>query len=591
MDGYDNSDTALLINWLSEQVLTLNVPEKQEFPKEITALIRKIKQGHIYLPVFQRLLYSKYKDIHLSFKSDILGFFKWIEASSSHMDTLYIIFKFNDLDIILLKRSEFCIYQGYTKKIWKDILNFFIIEENHEGLHFVSKVLMKVNLYSELDELMFQVSKTKITKHLDKIYWDDPIYGTLVKWVELDVFMVFDSYVSMKNVMAFREGLFLIAKNLLIKRRIKDLYHLISKYPFTIETMKEINRCLDKSTYHDKLVQSSIQQLNQNLLLPSVKTVDIIIYYIKTIHSFLLIDHRGVLLDKVARPIRNYLRTRDDTIEKIVNGLLTTDRKKNKLIELNSELVRGYSKNSNSKSRNYKKRTLKWQPDPVDALPDFQIGKIDDIIDSLTSIFDDNSLFIDQFVKIFSVDLLTVKNYDISHILNSLSLLKTKFVDDDFNILDIMINDIQKSKLLDTEIHDVVNTVNDIHGVFLSYIFWPNLSPKVSAFVYPKVIKDDLEKYEKGYEQFQKDRVLTLHPEQTLVDINIEIGGVNKPFRVTLEKLLVLNFINDSSIKDIKMGIIMMNLKMPLVMVKSSLEFWAKEDILIESHGGWRLNE
>jgi anaphase-promoting complex subunit 2 len=593
VNGFENSTTDIL-NWLSSQIFSKSLTQDFNLPYSVKTIIRNYSDSHIFLPVFQRLIYSHSPHLAEFYHNDVLTFFKWIELSSTQMNLLYMVFKFNNNDVILLKRSEFSIYQGFIELIWNDILTTFKETTSWDNLYFISKVLMKINLYDELDDLIFQLSKLKIMEKINSIYYEGPIFEKLNNWIVDDLFISFESLVSFENAKDFKECLLLIAKNILISKRIEQIYLLVANYPDSKETLKEFNVCINKSTQKNLLVDNFIANLYKTLLIPSIKTIDIILYYIKTIHSFLIIDHRGVLLDKVARPIRHYLSVRNDTIEKVVEGLLDTNRYTNKLIELNDELNKNHLNNNNPNSiLNQQKRTLNWQPDPVDALPDFQIGKIDDIIDSLTSIFNDNSLFINQFVKIFSVDLLNIENYNIQNTMENLNLLKTKFHNYDFNKIDIMINDIVKSKELNRKINSANNTFKDykVNGIFLSHLYWPNLTADIPLFEFPSTIKANLEDYQKEYKTFQKGRILKLRPDHSTVNVTVEIQGIKKNYNVTLDKLSVLNFFNESNLPIVKLGIIMMKLKMSLQLLKSSLEFWVKENIIAEVNGGWKLNE
>ena len=598
MDSTDiqvSDDTTTLLDWLSSQIFPISGPQELNIPLRIRNITRNTADSHIYLPIFQRLLYSLASNLESQYDGNVMAFFKCLESSTTNLNLIYIFFKFSNNDIILLKRSEFSIYQDFIQSIWDDLISLF--SENHKSsdLYLVSKILMKINLFDELDNFIFQLSKCRIIHKINNMYDVQPIYESLKTWIINDLYLSFESLVSFKNSKVFKDCLLLIAKNHLISKRTNQIYDLVENFPFTTETLKEFNVCLNKTSQKDLLVEQFILMLNKNLLLPSIKTTDIILYYIKTIHALLLIDHRGVLLDKVARPIRSYLCMRNDTVEKIVNGLLSTDREHNKLIELNDELNKNLFHLTNSgssvASSSLQKRTLNWQPDPIDALPDFQVGKIDDTIDSLTSIFNDNNLFINQFVNIFSVDLLNITDYNISNILKNLSLLKSKFSNDDFNKIDIMLNDIVKSKSLDLKINHVLQTNNSIHGVFLSHLYWPNLSSNVALFKFPPAIQNDLAAYELRYKNLQNGRSLKLHPQNTKADIDIEVNGVKKSYLVTLDKLAVLNFIDESNLEPVKLGIIVMNLGMPLQLVKTSLEFWVTENILVESNGGWKVNE
>lgn len=126
---------------------------------------------------------------------------------------------------------------------------------------------------------------------------------------------------------------------------------------------------------------------HENLLHAGANTVDVITSYTKTIKSFLLIDPKGVLLDKVVRPIRRYLKTRDDVIVKLVHGMLDVSES-NKLRDLALELnsTEKFNTAAQIKDGIEDSLDLNWVPDPIDALPDFKRGRVSDTIESLLSI-------------------------------------------------------------------------------------------------------------------------------------------------------------------------------------------------------------
>ena len=86
---------------------------------------------------------------------------------------------------------------------------------------------------------------------------------------------------------------------------------------------------------------------------------------------------------------------------------------------------------------------LNWQPDPIDALPDFKKGKVSDIIESLISIFDSKDIFIDEFTRLFGDSLIKLKDYNVEEIELNLNLLKSRFGKQNFATLDVMIRDIK----------------------------------------------------------------------------------------------------------------------------------------------------
>ena len=129
------------------------------------------------------------------------------------------------------------------------------------------------------------------------------------------------------------------------------------------------------------LVTSFTQVLSQRLLHPGASTTEILQIYISLIRAFALLDPRGVLIDRVARPIRRYLRDREDTVRVIVAGLLVNkeedkdgeeqmlgqeDTLKDLASELNrvSELA---AQSDDDQDLNWD--DMNWTPDPVDAGP------------------------------------------------------------------------------------------------------------------------------------------------------------------------------------------------------------------------------
>ena len=91
-----------------------------------------------------------------------------------------------------------------------------------------------------------------------------------------------------------------------------------------------------------------------------------------------MLDPKGVLLDRVARPIRQYLRDRDDTVKVIVNGLLADTEDEDGdpiapggdvLVELALELEKDSGSLGADDAAELDWDDFNWVPDPIDAAP------------------------------------------------------------------------------------------------------------------------------------------------------------------------------------------------------------------------------
>ena len=129
------------------------------------------------------------------------------------------------------------------------------------------------------------------------------------------------------------------------------------------------------------LIASLIKAISHRLLHPGASTIDILQVYISLIRVFAVLDAKGVLIDRVARPIRAYLRERDDTVKVIVNGLLADVKEGDEedeqsrddgdvLVDLAAELHQASARAGQSDDdHDFDWDDMQWAPDPVDAGP------------------------------------------------------------------------------------------------------------------------------------------------------------------------------------------------------------------------------
>ena len=114
--------------------------------------------------------------------------------------------------------------------------------------------------------------------------------------------------------------------------------------------------------------------LSRRLLHPGASTTEILQIYIAIIRAITILDPKGVLLDRVARPIRHYLREREDTVNIVVGGLLADPKDdppaSGVLYELAEELEATGGLPVDERAQDFDDLDfddMMWEPDPVDA--------------------------------------------------------------------------------------------------------------------------------------------------------------------------------------------------------------------------------
>lgn len=408
-----------------------------------------------------------------------------------------------------------------------------------------------------------------------------------------------------------------ISYNELISVRINEIFKIILDFPHSEVLLVELNKCLsfklsqqgpldvpqDSSAIIDlielnlnsefyqrnKLVENFNHTCQIELLNLGINTINLIKIYIKVIKSFLIIDPKGVLLDKVIRPIRLYMKNREDIISKLVNGLLNNDPDLHELsIELqNTELnFKNFGIYSSVNSDDF---SLTWVPDPIDALPDFKKFKINDIIESLISIFDSKDLFVVEFTKIFGNKLLNLINttasgkdplreIELAKIFKTIKLLKLRFGKAEFFNLDIMVKDFMKSDSF---------KIDKFNPLILSHLYWTDILPSTisgssndDTLRLPPQLLAEFNTFNDHFKRNNFNRYLKLLP--NFGNVKLAIGG--KEYVVSVEKAAIIYmFAEDESNEEmISVSTIADKLNMPSYMVQDALKYWCNEKVLLE---------
>ncbi|VEU23441.1 DEKNAAC104478 [Brettanomyces naardenensis] len=601
-----SSDYGVAIDWLCEQI----VPDSfqiSEVPLRVKNSLRNIGRCNEWLfgkfsdMVRQKLncigkeIDSLLKDLSESGQTGQLGLlFSRIINLSGILQQCYLIVGLDTAQEHLMERLENSIFQSWVteKSVWEAIQVVYedkLFDEDGstlEALLEMSDLLDKIDLGNEMTQLLLETARTRIKHYVGEScagQWNRPRLAKLLVWVKDELFPRLTKLIPSDEFTV--DCLTSMTKIELAVLRTHEIFDIVIDYPDSKCALEEFRECLITAEQRSKLVELFIAESKLRLLHAGTDTVDIIVCYISAIRSFLIVDHRGVLLDKACRPIRNHLRSRKDTVQQIVNALLNSTPA-NRLIELAIELR---NTDHHAKVHEESERDLNWVPDPVEALPDFRKGVVEDIVESLISIFESKGLFVEEFVKVFSERLLQVTDYDVREIYSDLHLLKARFGNQEFNSLDVMLKDMLLSKEFDRRLRTKVP--ENVHSSVVSHLYWPKL-PSYS-FKMPQEIQAGLDGYQSAYEELKKGRKLLLSPSLCRVDINVNLGGKDHRYKVAADKAAILYFFQDQPHDaEVKLAVVCMKLQMSLLLAREGLKFWVKAKVLEECGlNTYRVNE
>ncbi|KAJ5721004.1 uncharacterized protein N7483_008938 [Penicillium malachiteum] len=352
--------------------------------------------------------------------------------------------------------------------------------------------------------------------------------------------------------------------------RTSELFDIIISWPASSGAIEDLRQFTYHPAARAHVTQTFISLINQRLLHPGASTIQILQLYISIIRAFHLLDPKGVLLDRIARPIRRYLRERDDTVRVIVSGLLAEPSATaatestplhstgENLVELATELTRAHQFSLNQTKGELDWNDMTWVPDPIDAAPDYRKSKSADVIDSLVSLFDSKETFVKELQTLLA-DRLIQKREKFDQEISVLELLKVRFGDSALQACEVMLRDISDSRRVDAVVRNDQGFskqpqrmtlksvalrpipkpgIPELHTKILSRFFWPELQDQ--EFKVPAEIFSMQEKYSAGFETLKQSRKLTWRNGLGQVTVELELSDRSFTDEVTTWQATVI---------------------------------------------------
>ncbi|KAL8715839.1 MAG: hypothetical protein Q9220_000506 [cf. Caloplaca sp. 1 TL-2023] len=350
-----------------------------------------------------------------------------------------------------------------------------------------------------------------------------------------------------------------IAINRLGALRTEELFDIIIEWESGSKgAIEDLKHYVTTTAARMHLTNSFSETLNRRLLQPGAATTKILQVYISIIRAFTLLDPKGVLLDRVARPIRRYLRDRDDTVAIVVSSLLAESEDtlsgSDTLPELAEEMANiSILENQEDDDADLDFDDMRWMPDPVDAGPDYKRSKHLDVIGSLISLFESKDVFVKEFQQILGERLLR-KEQDFDKETRVLELLKFRFGEASLQACEVMLRDVLDSRRVDAVIRKDQNLAagttsrdlqTDLHTRILSHLFWPSLHSE--SFTLPREISSLQSRYESGFETLKQSRKLTWLNALGQVTVHLELEDRTVTETVqTWQAVIIYAFQNDN---------------------------------------------
>ncbi len=393
--------------------------------------------------------------------------------------------------------------------------------------------------------------------------------------------------------------------------RVDELFEIVMDWDSTKSRIDDLRHYITNPSTRTYLTSKFIGVLSSRLLQPGVSTLHILRLYISIIRAFRRLDPKGVLLDRVARPLRRYLRDREDTVRVIVTGLFSdADDADGEplppdpdiLNEVASELKEHGIEKAKDQEGDTDWNNLDWVPDPIDAAPDYKKSKNFDVIGSLMSLFESKDAIVKELQTMLS-DRLLKNQKDFNQETTVLELLKIRFGESVLQSCSVMLRDVKRESV---NIHQSVrqeqglapsnNDANqdeedrpqpDLHAKILSHLFWPTLQDQ--TFKIPTQILAQQHLYAKGFSALKQSRNLTWLNALGQVELELEFKDRCFKGEVTPWEASVIHAFESDSASTTDSPIsrtvseLATELEMHPLLVRSACKLWLSKSILTET--------
>lgn len=384
------------------------------------------------------------------------------------------------------------------------------------------------------------------------------------------------------------------------RARIENLFDYIVKWDVSLGAVLDIKEHITTPEARLYLTDHFSLQVSRRLLHAGATTTHILNIYISIIRAFNELDSKGVLLDRVARRIRRYLRGREDTARIIVSSLLfdVEDEAGNEIdpggeisVEIAKEMNRPIT-DLDEHDYDMDWDNMAWTPDPIDAGPEYKASKTQDVTTALLSLYDKEE-FTNELKTILGDHLL--RNQEESHFEKEerlLELFKHRLGDDNLQACEVMLRDVQTSKAMNKGIHrdtayieaEAMRQGMKLNTQILSRFFWPSL--RDDTFVVPAPIQALQEQYEEAFESIKDMRKLDWLPALGRVAVELEFPDRTIEDVVpTWVASVIYAFNQDDQNKGATKTVrqLCTELKMEEPLVRNALLGWVSKQVLKES--------
>ncbi|KAJ1359508.1 APC2 [Parelaphostrongylus tenuis] len=307
----------------------------------------------------------------------------------------------------------------------------------------------------------------------------------------------------------------------------------VVNFPKSYPTLSTLRNCMMNVQEYgrEKLVNTLIHEVESKLLHIAVDTPAILNGYSLCVESLREVDPSCVIMHRVCKVIKEYLKKRPDTVRQIIN-YITSEKRDDLAAHLanrcgtivDEDELAGANDDFLPEAMNLS-QWRQWVPDPIDVTPgeSGRFRQAADVFNMLVSVYGSKDMFVKEYRQLLAERLTSSNTKDPIFERRYLDLLKLRFNEGELQQCEVMLKDIRDSQRIDRTA--LGKKCVPVSACIISAHFWPKIDSETVA-EFPPALEEALVEYEKAFMDHKESRRLQWMRGVGCVEVSLKLGDV-----------------------------------------------------------------
>ena len=362
----------------------------------------------------------------------------------------------------------------------------------------------------------------------------------------------------------------------IVTTRSNEIFDIVKSFPESKPALIDLRQSCARTGSHRKVSEVTVNAFVARLLHLGAATSDIVTIYINAIQSLNIVDGSGGLTRAVSPPIQQYLTTRADLLDTIVNGILEDD-------SLVASAVSAQKPNDDDILRDaneQKDLDFKWSPEPLHShirnlKSLMREGSDSDALALLLNVYGAIGSFVTQLEKEIAKRVESNSGFAFDNEVRAVELLKRRFGSQSFLNCEVILKDVADSKR-----SAAIANCGVVQPLVVSHLYWPDLPSDYLKL--PEEVEQEMDSYTEEFERLKHPRKLKWVPTAGCAEIELAFED-GETMQITVSPVCACVALLMNQETELTPEIICENLEVSRQVAEQALTFWTQNNVFLRS--------